>query len=407
MFNNNEHYTLIDPRLIKGIEKVQKLALWNRRNMIEQNSYIETAKRIAEVQLQIESGVSLEETVFQDFYSRLCYRMYYCEYSLHVYKHVNSYVLIDPLVERLLLVLAAIEADVCIPVCIESDYLHRKLDSDVLEYKREVKRKNSNLWIRTNQIMKDINTILCNISVTNNLEYDQHGNCCRLDEDIKCQIAHVYHEKLMEFDDSANFYSIVQERIHGIRKRGTKYSILVNWKKDPYTNSSLDGAVKGTRRMEVIKKGTCIDRIGNAHGSYFCPLDSNGIPFPLRQRAIGAVLKNEDFLEENSCYHRYLLLKDFTRQNFQIAIKESPYNEVAKQVLFCKLDAYYWDVASTDNKCDHPGEAYGDQYSDGIKIGIIDNMFFDDDGGAIQYITPFSAKQLEIMYMIKEIEYYV
>ena len=34
-------------------------------------------------------------------------------------------------------------------------------------------------------------------------------------------------------------------------------------------------------------------------------------------------------------------------------------------------------------------------------------MFFDDDGGAIQYITPFSAKQLEIMHMIKEIEYYV
>ena len=49
----------------------------------------------------------------------------------------------------------------------------------------------------------------------------------------------------------------------------------------------------------------------------------------------------------------------------------------------------------------------GDIYkgtNDGVKAGIIDKMFLDDDGGAIQYITPFSADQMVDLGILKRLK---
>lgn len=66
-----------------------------------------------------------------------------------------------------------------------------------------------------------------------------------------------------------------------------------------------------------------------------------------------------------------------------------------------KLEDYYEDCCSIKETYTHDGEAYskvGIEKTDGVKSGIIDNMFNNEvgneDGGAIQYITPINIEIL-------------
>ncbi len=189
--------------------------------------------------------------------------------------------------------------------------------------------------------------------------------------------------------------------------------IVEAWKEN------TDGALANTRRMEIVKatnsdgSPTIIDRVGGESGDYFSPMKPNGEPYSLQERAIGDYLP-EKRLQDNASYHQYEVQQDFTRENFEKAIRDTYDNpkEVADKLE--QLEAYYEDATSDIGTYGHDGEKYCDVLSseaDGVKAGEIDQMFLKDgdgymkgtDGGAQQFITPFNAKDLLKMRMIKEI----
>ena len=186
------------------------------------------------------------------------------------------------------------------------------------------------------------------------------------------------------------------EKIKGIRidKKSGQARIIEAWKPD------TDGAKFGTREMCIIKKGTILDRIGSPNGNYLSPMKPDGTPYSLKERAIGDYLPEEK-IEDNDSYHKYIATEDFTRETFEKAIKESGLSDTDKEQLIMKLDAYYEDCSSIKETFTHDGDPYSDGSPDntnGVKSGIIDEMFIHEtgnqDGGAIQYITPFSVFDL-------------
>ncbi len=176
---------------------------------------------------------------------------------------------------------------------------------------------------------------------------------------------------------------------------------------------NTDGAKAGTREMKVLKatnaegNPTIIDRVGGENGNYFSPLRPDGEPYGLKERAIGDYLPEEK-IQDNASYHQYEVQQDFTRENFEKAIRNT-YDDpdvVADKMQY--LNDYYKDAANIKSK-DHFGDAYCDclpNEADGVKSGVIDQMFLKDDGGAPQFITPFKADELIEMKMIKEVGRY-
>lgn len=196
--------------------------------------------------------------------------------------------------------------------------------------------------------------------------------------------------------------------------RGLSQDAEGNVKIDEAWTHGTDGAKEHTREMKVVSatdengNPTYIDRIGNNNGSYFSPMDENGNPYSLRARAIGDYLPYEK-IELNDSYHRYEVKQDLTRENFEAAIDKTytdlDTNEDKKET----LEKYYQDAEKNIETDGHDNDAY--QFSgeiiDGVKTGTIDNMFGtkeNPDGGGKQYITPFSAEELEKMGMIEEIK---
>lgn len=147
--------------------------------------------------------------------------------------------------------------------------------------------------------------------------------------------------------------------------------------------------------METPTKGQIIDRIGEEDSNYFSPMDKNGKPYSLESRAIGDYLPKEN-ISDNASYHAYEILQDFTKENFKNAINDSGLEDIDKEKWLKRLDAYYDECADATAK-DHVGDTYADNSSeaDGVKTGKIAPMFKSDDGGATQYITPFSAGELK------------
>lgn len=197
------------------------------------------------------------------------------------------------------------------------------------------------------------------------------------------------------------------EKIKGIRidKDSGQARIIEAWKPD------TDGAKFGTREMCIIKKGTILDRIGAPSGNYLSPMKPDGTPYSLKERAIGDYLPEEK-IEDNDSYHKYVATMDFTRENFEEAINKSKLSSIDKEKLRIKLEMYYDDSEKVVNTIDHrhEGEAYNkDKKTDGVQSGEIDEMFIHEegntDGGAIQYITPFSVMELtETLHMIDEVK---
>lgn len=175
-----------------------------------------------------------------------------------------------------------------------------------------------------------------------------------------------------------------------------------------------DGAKEGTRRMETVTvkdengNPNYIDRIGSSNGNYFSPMKEDGSPYSLRERAIGDYLP-EKKLEDNDSYHKYEIKQDFTRENFEKAIDRTYSDPDLNAKKHRELDKYYKDAVSADDTNGHDGESYkyNGEHPNGVKSGEIDNMFGTEenpDGGGRQYITPFSAEELEKMGMIEEIK---
>lgn len=183
------------------------------------------------------------------------------------------------------------------------------------------------------------------------------------------------------------------EKIKGVTSDGR---IIENWK--PRT----DGAEEGTRRMEIPQKGQIIDRIGSESGNYFSPMNKSGEPYSLKERATGDRINGKDITESNA-YRQYEVLKDFNKDNFLDAITTSNLTNAEKINMRGQLESYYNDCKSTTSE-NHKGEAYTkeDQNADGVKTAKIAPMFQKDDGGAVQYETPFTAEELKKIGMIKE-----
>jgi CRISPR/Cas system-associated protein Cas10 (large subunit of type III CRISPR-Cas system) len=98
------------------------------------------------------------------------------------------------------------------------------------------------------------------------------------------------------------------------------------------------------------------------------------------------------------------VLVDLTKENFERAVNESKELSVDEKKLLHKiLNGYYKDAAKIRKTKGHDGEAYLG-ISDGIKTGTIDHMFTNDDGGAVQYITPFDADTLIKLGILKQIK---
>ena len=194
-------------------------------------------------------------------------------------------------------------------------------------------------------------------------------------------------------EDRGDFRVPEPEKIKGVTSEGR---IVEAWK------PNTDGAVEGTRHMETPMKGQIIDRVGGETGNYFSPMDENGKPYSLKSRAIGDYLPEEN-ISDNSSYHAYEVQQDFTKENFQNAINNSDLEDADKEKWLKRLDAYYDDCTDATVK-DHVGDVYADNSSeaDGVKTGKIAPMFKSDDGGATQYITPFSAAELKEIKMIKD-----
>ena len=201
------------------------------------------------------------------------------------------------------------------------------------------------------------------------------------------------------------------EKVKGV-KQDKKEDYPVRYCVDEAWKPNADGAKAGTRRMVIVKaidkngNPTYIDRIGDSKGDYFSPMMEDGRPYGLRERAIGDYLPEEK-IEDNDSYHKYEVKQDFTRANFEAAIDRT-YTGAKNIQLKEFLTIYYKDSARTFATRGHNGEEYtfnGDA-PDGVKFGVIDNMFGTElcpDGGATQYITPFSAQEMVAIGMLREI----
>lgn len=248
-------------------------------------------------------------------------------------------------------------------------------------------------------------------------EKDRYGNDYKplalneardLSDKLKTQINNVPNGK------RGNYRVPEPEKIKGVSVNANgEARIIERWK------DGTDGAQSGSRHMEVVKaigengKPTVIDRIGGENGNYFSPLSSQGEPFSLKERATGDYLPNPN-IKENDSYHQYEIKRDFTRENFEKAIDATYDDSDEKEDKKDRLNAYYKDAVSDSYTNGHDGEKYSDLSADkvdGIKTGIIDQMFLKDgdqygkgtDGGGIQFITPFNVKELKEMGMIEEI----
>ena len=169
--------------------------------------------------------------------------------------------------------------------------------------------------------------------------------------------------------------------------------------------TGTDGAVNGTREMQCVSAtnvdGTkkVLDRVGGESGNYFSPMKSDGTPYGLKERAIGDYLPESE-ITKNDSYHQYEMQMDFTKENLEKAINSSSLTSAKKAKLLDNLDAFYME---SKNLGFNGGDIYKGT-SDGVKTGIIDNMFLKDDGGAIQYITPFSAEQMVDLGILKRLK---
>lgn len=190
------------------------------------------------------------------------------------------------------------------------------------------------------------------------------------------------------------------EKIKGIKidKDGSA-RIVEAWR------DNCDGAKDGTREMALIKQGTLLDRVGGESGNYFSPMKPDGTPYSLKERAIGDYLPEAD-ITKNDSYHLYRTTMDFTSENFKKQIEMKFYKNIDKKNdLLNNLKRYYMDSKSKVHTDKHDGEAYfKGKFENGIKSGEIDKMFLEDDGGALQYITPFNVeilKKLEMLEVLK------
>lgn len=195
------------------------------------------------------------------------------------------------------------------------------------------------------------------------------------------------------------------EKIKGIRidKDSGQARIIEAWKPD------TDGAKFGTREMCIIKKGTILDRIGSSSGNYLSPMKPDGTPYSLKERAIGDYLPEEK-IEDNDSYHKYVAIMDFTKENFEKQIYNN-FSEAEQKRLLLLLDGYYKNSLSKSKKSGHFNDSYlkdKTKMPNGIKSGIVDEMFIhesgNEDGGAIQYITPFSIDELIKLGMLEVIK---
>ena len=195
-------------------------------------------------------------------------------------------------------------------------------------------------------------------------------------------------------EERGNFRVPEPEKIKGVNSEGR---IFEAWKEN------TDGAVEGSRHMETPQKGQVIDRIGGDDGYYFSPMGEDGKPVSLKERAIGDYLPEKN-ISDNASYHAYEVQQDFTKENFQKAIENSDLVPADKSRMMSNLENYYADCAASDSP-HHLGDTYAEdkKNADGVKTGTIAPMFQEDDGGATQYITPFSAARLQKIGMIKEI----
>ena len=192
------------------------------------------------------------------------------------------------------------------------------------------------------------------------------------------------------------------EKIKGVTPDG---HIEENW------TANTDGAVDGTRHMEIPQAGQIIDRIGGEKGNFFSPLKPDGQPYTLKERATGDYLPEEN-IEDNASYHQYLVKDNFTENNFQehidTAYREEKITTVTKNQFSDRLKTYYNESeTATSYGCN--GEAYikSGQLSDGVRTAEISPMFIhgdDPDGGGVQYIMPFNVEELRSIGLIELIE---
>lgn len=282
--------------------------------------------------------------------------------------------------------------------------------SDIREEKLE--SKEGELWGEQGKMAKDEFD-----SAEAPVEKDKYGNDYKplsreeaqeLSDKLKSQIDNV------PKGEGGNYRVPEPEKIKGVsvNDRG-EARIVENWR------DGTDGAKSDTRHMETVKatgedgKPTVIDRIGGENGNYFAPMNSDGEPYSLKERATGDYLPNEN-IQDNDSYHPYEVKQDFTRENFEKAINDTYDDPDVREDKMDALNAYYNDATSDSYTNGHDGEKYCDctpDQADGVKTGEIDQMFLHDgdeygkgtDGGGQQYITPFSAKELQEMGMIEEI----
>lgn len=282
--------------------------------------------------------------------------------------------------------------------------------SDIREEKLE--SKEGELWGEQGKMAKDEFD-----SAEAPVEKDKYGNDYKplsreeaqeLSDKLKSQIDNV------PKGEGGNYRVPEPEKIKGVsvNDRG-EARIVENWR------DGTDGAKSDTRYMETVKatgedgKPTVIDRIGGENGNYFAPMNSDGEPYSLKERATGDYLPNVN-IQDNDSYHPYEVKQDFTRENFEKAINDTYDDPDVREDKMDALNAYYNDATSDSYTNGHDGEKYCDctpDQADGVKTGEIDQMFLHDgdeygkgtDGGGQQYITPFSAKELQEMGMIEEI----
>lgn len=271
------------------------------------------------------------------------------------------------------------------------------------EAKRDVREeRTSECYRQYGEIVKDAyeNSDSPVVSKTNGDAYKE------LTQDEKTQLADKGKELIHSIpkEERGDFRVPDVDKIKGVREDGR---IEENWK------DATDGGAPGSRHMETPAKGEIIDRIGAPNGNYFAAMKEDGTPLSLEERAIGDYVPDKD-ITKNESYHSYEIKQDFTRENFEQALKDRygvtddmPFErtppEYQKQKE--KLDQYYEDCASDKSKdSGHEGEKYADtaETADGVKTSKIDSMFTSKDGGGKQYITPFDAKTLEELKMIKE-----
>ena len=282
--------------------------------------------------------------------------------------------------------------------------------SDVDKEKNE--NREGELWSEQGKMAKDAFD-----SAEAPLEKDKYGNDYKpltreeaqeLSDKLKSQIDSV------PKGEGGNYRVPETEKIKGVSVNDKgETRVIENWR------DGTDGAKPGTRHMETVKatgedgKPTVIDRIGGENGNYFAPMNSDGEPYSLKERATGDYLPNEN-IQDNDSYHPYEVKQDFTRENFEKAINDTYDDPDVREDKMDALNAYYNDATSDSYTNGHDGEKYCDctpDQADGVKTGEIDQMFLHDgdeygkgtDGGGQQYITPFSAKELQEMGMIEEI----